>query len=373
VNYFIITDNIPSGSHLKGTFVSLVAKSFNQFPDKVTVFCLRPLHRFRGLKICDKQGEYVIYNLPYMSLGRIKNKYLVFIQEKLIWLSVSLFLTKLPKPDVMYGHFLWPSCPVLEKLKYLFPDSKVVIASGESSFQFSRVNHINWRIIDRIHCVSRKNKDIITHLIDLNVKKWSGKIEVIPNAADSMLFRFNSSDRTKIRLDFGLSEGDILCLFVGHFNKRKNVELLDKAIINLGLKNLYAAFVGEGEYNPSYSRICFKGKLRHNHLPRIFSASDFYVSLSSAEGMSNSIIESVINGCPSIISNTDFNNEIQSSTIHDRVDISSKNAVENSIKKLCLKIMTSKVELLYHRKVFQPPQEYILENRLRRIKEFISK
>ena len=69
-------------------------------------------------------------------------------------------------------------------------------------------------------------------------------------------FKLTDSDRTAKRLELGVHEEDILILSVGELQKRKNQEVIIRAIAKLNNPNLKYILCGRGELLESLQKLC---------------------------------------------------------------------------------------------------------------------
>lgn len=367
MRHLFITEVFPSGSDVLGSFVkSVVDNLYRNGKTDIVVCCVRPLHRINHYCLFDNSNGYKVINLPYISIPLNNSKRLIRLQEKFILFSFHIFLFFSSSYDIVYGHFVWPSIKIMRL--HFFRNSRKVIASGESVFDRNKLMNVDWSIVDKIISVSDYNRIRLTDLINSSNSDWKGQIWTVPNAAGNH-FRFCRLTRNLMRKELGLKATDTLLLFVGHFDGRKNIALLDKALIRLNNKRVKVAYLGEGKYRPRYSQITFQGKVSPNEISKFYNAADLYVSLSSAEGMSNSIIESIVNACPSIIADTAFNTEIDAETILKRVNISNEAEVINTLSSV---IKCQLVGINEEWRIsYTPPKKYILNNRISTIQTFI--
>ena len=142
----------------------------------------------------------------------------------------------------------------------------------------------------------------------------SGKVNILHNAVDLNIFKYDLSDRTRIRNEFGIHDDVFLLGHVGRLNHQKNHGfLLDVFADVLKRKpNSLLMLVGKGELENNIKqkaeelgisdKIIFTGV--RSDVPALLSAMDMFVFPSLYEGMPNTVIEAQATGLPCVISDT---------------------------------------------------------------------
>jgi glycosyltransferase involved in cell wall biosynthesis len=134
-------------------------------------------------------------------------------------------------------------------------------------------------------------------------------IHVIHNGKDTDRYRPLPHRRETMRTELGIPMDAFVISFHGMVQPRKNVELLVKAVSGLPRDLcVYALIVGGGPTLAELRRLAtelraptvFTG-IRED-IPEVLSAADAAAHLSTAEGFSNSVIESMACGLPLILS-----------------------------------------------------------------------
>jgi glycosyltransferase involved in cell wall biosynthesis len=132
-----------------------------------------------------------------------------------------------------------------------------------------------------------------------------GRLRRIPNGVDAGRFRPATGDeRMAERARLGLGGEGVLALYAGRFGPVKRLHLLVEAVaMTPGVR---LAMVGEGseeqrlrqlvEERGLADRVTLLG-LTEDTAP-LYRAADLYVSVSSTEGMSNSVLEAMASGLP---------------------------------------------------------------------------
>jgi len=134
-------------------------------------------------------------------------------------------------------------------------------------------------------------------------------IHVIHNGKDTQRYRPLPQLRDRMRTELGIPADAFVVSFHGMVQPRKNVELLVKAVTELPRElRVHALIVGGGPTLADLRRLAtdlraptiFTG-IRED-IPEVLSAADAAAHLSTAEGFSNSVIESMACGLPLILS-----------------------------------------------------------------------
>lgn len=127
------------------------------------------------------------------------------------------------------------------------------------------------------------------------------------------LSRYNCScSRVEKRSQLGISEDDILLLSVGELEKRKNHELIIKALAKQKNPDVKCVICGKGSLEKKLknlvsslgleNRVIFLGY--RQDIPEIMLASDIYAHPSIREGLGIASLEAMASGLPLICSNT---------------------------------------------------------------------
>ena len=160
------------------------------------------------------------------------------------------------KPDIVYGHFLYPGGLAASSLAERFRVPSTVVL-GESSFSLYE-DHIG---IDRIKndlykfskiiSVSELNKSICVERYDVD----PDKIAVFPNGIDPDTFY--PRDRLVSRETLGLPQDQTIIIFVGAFVDRKGPLRVMEAIKDK--PDIGAVFLGNGPQVPKGTQVIFRG------------------------------------------------------------------------------------------------------------------
>ena len=168
----------------------------------------------------------------------------------------------------------------------------------------------------------------------------NGEVNILHNALDLEVYKFESAERKRIRAEFGIKESEILCGHVGRFSPQKNHEFLIDIFSELCKEhpNNKLLLVGNGELEEEIREKCAeKGMLDkvifagvRSDIPAVLSAMDIFVFPSFYEGMPNTVIEAQSTGLPCIVSDT-ITKEAKITDIVSYVSLNESTAVWASI------------------------------------------
>ena len=147
------------------------------------------------------------------------------------------------------------------------------------------------------------------------------RIEILPNGTD--VSRFNPAtdeQRQQLRREMGFSESGPICVCVANLCAVKDLETLIRSAVHLRekLPTIQFLLVGEGPLREDLENLAnslglsetvkFVG--RQQDVRPFLAAADFGVLTSLSEGSSNSILEYMAMGLPSIVSDLPANREL---------------------------------------------------------------
>jgi glycosyltransferase involved in cell wall biosynthesis len=145
-----------------------------------------------------------------------------------------------------------------------------------------------------------------------NTKIWT-------RGVDTSLFNPVQKD-LNFKSKIGLSETDILLLYVGRLAPEKNIGALletfkkARSTLNKQGKNLFLALVGTGPLVgksdlEKINGIILPGELRGNHLAQWYASADIFVFPSTSETFGNVILEAQASGLPVLCLNSQATQE----------------------------------------------------------------
>jgi len=137
----------------------------------------------------------------------------------------------------------------------------------------------------------------------LRLYPWlSGRLEVIPNAVDTDLFRIEERKVHKSRWGF---DGPTL-LYAGRIEREKRVPELIRAFRTVGKAGVYLAIAGEGKERSAAEKaaeglnVQFLGNVSRQEMPSLMNAADALVMYSTREGLPSAALEALACGTPVI-------------------------------------------------------------------------
>lgn len=142
----------------------------------------------------------------------------------------------------------------------------------------------------------------------------NGKVNILHNALDLDVYKYDSEGRKRIRAEFDIKESEVLCGHVGRFSPQKNHDFLIDIFYELCKErsNYKLLLVGNGELEEKIREKCADKGLQdkviftgvRSDVPALLSAMDVFVFPSFFEGMPNTVIEAQACGLPCVISDS---------------------------------------------------------------------
>ena len=141
-----------------------------------------------------------------------------------------------------------------------------------------------------------------------------GEVNILHNAIDLDVYRFDPCERVRIRKEFGVADSETLVGHIGRFAEQKNHGFLLEIFSECLKKkpDCRLLLVGKGELEGKIKekattlgildRIIFTGV--RSDVPALLSAIDVFAFPSLFEGMPNTVIEAQATGLPCVISDT---------------------------------------------------------------------
>ncbi len=307
---WVVSNNYPTPHrpHI-GTFVESVVAEWVRSGAQVGVIAPHPFwspqtRRFvRGYPDSPAGAEPPVLRPGYLSLSNLR---LGPISTRRLGLipftrAVRRAARRLPfRPDVVYGHFLFPSGHAAAELGHAL-GVPAVVAVGESHFtDYEREMGVAFcrRTAQRfqgIVSVSERNR---AHCVE-SYGVSDARVLVAPNAVDSSRFR-PPPDRAALRRRLGVPPDRSLAVFVGHFEERKGPLRLIEALADL--PGLDLALLGEGPQTPKSDAIIFAGCVAPDEVPAWLGAADVFVLPTLEEGSPNAVVEALACGLPVVSS-----------------------------------------------------------------------
>lgn len=230
-------------------------------------------------------------------------------------------------PDLVYGHFLYDAGYAAVQLgSRIGRPSVVSVGEGEfwsvRPFGFEKATR-DFRSASGFLAVSSDVGNGLTR--DLAIP--ADKIRVFPNGVDLTLFK--PGNRLEARHAFGISDGQFVIAFVGHFDRKKGLEFLLEAV--RGSAGIALLLLGTGRADTDGCQVAFEGTLPHSDVPRFLAAADVFVLPTQVEGSCNSVLEAMACGLPIVTSNGRYMDDIVDDDVAVRVDPMDVRAIREAI------------------------------------------
>lgn len=266
------------------------------------------------------------------------------------------------KFDIIHCHT--PVASILTRIaaiKTRKSGTKVVYTAHGFHF-FKGAPLINWLIYYPIEKICSYFTDVLITInkedYNLAMKKMkANKIYYVPGVGfDTNKFFNTKVDRIKKRKEFGLNEDNVMILSVGELNTNKNHEVIIRAISNIKRDDIHYFIAGEGKLKEYLYKLSeelgIKNKVHllgfRKDINELYKISDIFCFPSKREGLSVSLMESMVSGLPIVCSDIRGNSDLVKKNMngflcnYNSVD-DFKKAIESLINDsdLCYKFTTN--------------------------------
>ncbi len=234
---------------------------------------------------------------------------------------------------------------------------------------------INWIIYYPIEKIMAKYTDclITINQEDYNIAKnkfYAKDIKFVNGVGvDENKFNVQMTEEEKqiLRQQLGLKKDDFVIIYVAELSKRKNQEMILKAIARMKYENVKLLLAGKDSLNGMYQNMAKELKIEEQvnflgfrkDIPQLMTVSDLVISTSKQEGLPVNLIEAMMNGKPIIATNCRGNRDVA----NELVEI-------DDIEGLCCKIK----ECIKNKEKFicKKRDEYKLENVLKEMEKIYN-
>lgn len=316
MNICIITPRYPTSLDPTAMpFVQQLAWALTDLGNTCTVICPQNFSRKLCREYTEKTprgGDVKVYLPRTLHLGQqtVLGFNTAVLTTYFFWKAARQVVEKLPRQDVVYGHFITPAGITAARLHREF-GIPAFLGYGESSawsIEHYGADKVRKELFDDLAgvvAVSSKNAEVLRQF-DVVPEE---KVKVFPNGFDDTVFY--PRDKQEARKKLGLPEDAFIVSFVGHFIARKGLDKLIPAVEKASVKMICA---GKGPIDPRGENCLFAGTVGHEELPWFYSASDVFVLPTLNEGCCNAIVEALACGLPIVSSDLPFNYDILDAT-----------------------------------------------------------
>jgi glycosyltransferase involved in cell wall biosynthesis len=203
------------------------------------------------------------------------------------------------RPDVVYGHFLFPAGAAAALAARISGARLVVTAHGRDVRNIGSIRGVGAatrRVVIRADGVVAVS-DYLRRELESKIPEASGKTTVIDCGVD--LERFRHRDPGPLRAELGWEGEGPHFLCVGTLDERKNVVRLADAFAQLEKGTL--AFVGDGPYRDQLTgrdRVRLVGRVPHDRVPDWVAACDILCQPSLVEPFGQTVLEALASERP---------------------------------------------------------------------------
>lgn len=230
-------------------------------------------------------------------------------------------------PDVIYGHFMYPSgYAAVFSGKML--DVPSVIGVGEGTFW--TIDPFGFAHAKRHIAQAAGFLALGSHIRDgltANIGIPPDRVVVEPNGVDRK--RFFKSDRRQARSQLGLEPNLFLVAFVGAFDDLKGGSELVRAVD--GLNGVELVMLGQGEKTFRSENIRYQGWVHHGQLATWLNAADLFVLPTREEGSCNAVIEAMACGLPIVTSDGRYMDDLVDDEVAIRLNPTDVGAIRSAI------------------------------------------
>lgn len=174
-------------------------------------------------------------------------------------------------------------------------------------------------------------------LRDIYQKKYNMAIPFVQNGVNTEMFHpVNEEKKKQLRAELDIQIGKKTFIILGSLRSRKNNELAINVINELRDIDAQFLIVGDGPERNKLEHLAQNPNIKFiGHTPnplKYLQASDILISCSLAEGLPNTVLESLSCGIPCILSNIDPHRELIDNTEAGIIfDLKDRKSLKNAI------------------------------------------
>jgi glycosyltransferase involved in cell wall biosynthesis len=203
------------------------------------------------------------------------------------------------RPDVVYGHFLFPAGAAAGAAARTVGARLVVTAHGRDVRNVGSIRGVataTKAVVRRANAVIAVS-DYLRRELEAKIPSLRGHVQVIDCGVD--LERFRHKPAAEARAEVGWEGEEPFFLAVGTLDERKNPLRLAEAFARLGRGSL--AFVGDGPLRPGLAAqpgVRVVGRIPHEGVPDWIAACDVLCQPSLVEPFGQTVLEALATGRP---------------------------------------------------------------------------
>jgi glycosyltransferase involved in cell wall biosynthesis len=203
------------------------------------------------------------------------------------------------RPDVVFGHFLFPAGIAAAAAARVTGARLVVTAHGTDVRNIGSIRGVGAATRAVVHEADAliAVSDFLRRELEAKLPNARGRVQVIDCGVD--LDRFRHRDGGEARAEVGWDGDEPFYLCVGTLEERKNVVRLADAFGGLPRGSL--AFVGDGPLRDELTGrpgVRLVGRVGHEHVPAWIAACDVLCQPSLVEPFGQSVLEAFATGRP---------------------------------------------------------------------------
>ena len=261
------------------------------------------------------------HNLGFTHTGRWSNTSFQAASSRVIYALEK-------RPDIIYGHFMYPSgnTSISTAKKNGVPS---VVGVGEGEF---------WTIepIGFPRATMQMNgataflavSTYIAEELSARLNVLPEKIRVFPNGVALDVFR-PPENRFVVCSELGISSETFNVGYIGPFIFQKGYPQLMDAVKDI--ENVRLVLLGRGVLPAENDCIAYRGRVNHAEVPKYLGTCKIFVLPTLIEGSCNAVIEAMACGLPIVTSNGHYMDDIVDDDVAIRVDPTDVRAIREAI------------------------------------------